>query len=76
MIRPQEKRQEGEREKELWGRAERQTKPEGEKWDEEPDRGADKEMEQIKRGRQLGPARTEQLLRPISASTRPRHSLA
>lgn len=53
-----------------------QTKPEREKWDEEPDSGVDREMEQLKRGRQLGPARTEQLLRPISSSTRPRHSLA
>lgn len=84
MIRPQEERQGGkrEREKELKGErtgeggAERQTKPEREKWDEEPDRGVDREMEQLKRGRQLGPARTEQLLRPISSSTRPRHSLA
>lgn len=58
------------------GWLEKQTKPEREKWDEEPDRGVDREMEQLKRGRQLGPARTEQLLRPISSSTRPRHSLA
>lgn len=30
----------------------------------------------LKGGRQLGPARTEQLLWPISSSMRPRHSLA
>ena len=87
MIRPQEERQggeskregEGAKGKEIRGKgegAERQTKPEREKWDEEPDRGVDREMEQLKRGRQLGPARTEQLLRPISSSTRSRHSLA
>lgn len=68
------------RERESKGRGgketERQTKPEREKWGEEPDRGVDREMEQLKRGRQLGPARTEQLLRPISSSTRPRCSLA
>lgn len=59
------------------GGVQRQTKkPEREEWDEEPDSGVDREMEQLKRGRQLGPARTEQLLRPISSSTRPRHSLA
>lgn len=87
MIRPQEERQVGESKregegaegKEIRGEGEgarRQTKPEREKWDEEPDRGVDREMEQLKRGRQLGPARTEQLLRPISSSTRSRHSLA
>lgn len=63
-----------------WGSdgVQRQTKKkcEREEWDEEPDSGVDREMEQLKRGRQLGPARTEQLLRPISSSTRPRHSLA
>lgn len=83
MIRPQKEdtRRDREHLRSQWeggvGGVQRQTKkPEREEWDEEPDSGVDREMEQLKRGRQLGPARTEQLLRPISSSTRPRHSLA
>lgn len=80
MIRPQKEDTMRERGRERMGKggrgAEADKKAEREEWDEEPDSWVDREMEQLKRGRQLGPARTEQLLRPISSSTRPRHSLA
>lgn len=75
MLRPKEERRRGWREKEVEGAGAR-TIPEREKRDGEPDRGGDGGMKLWKRGRQLGPARTEQLLRPISSSKSPRHTLA
>lgn len=76
MLRPKEERRRGWREKEVGGRAGARTNPEREKRDGEPDRGVDGGMKRWKRGRQLGPARTEQLFRPISSSKSPRHALA